>query len=188
MTSPTAGRSSMRSCAPPCAVPGTGDNRTVSKPEADLTLEDGILTFNGGAMPVCWRVEGPIINSATKHRDELRKWKVRLAREVKAKRGRDWDPDEHRYAVTLHFRFRHRTNQKLDVDNYVKPILDGLAAGLFLPEDKDPGDLPTFAAHHGVDDSTFRDLLIRRLDDISNDIEPEDVRLFVSRGGNAPPR
>jgi len=132
-------------------------------------------------------VNGPILNFATKDKKRLRDWKLRLASEVKAKRGRDWDPDEHgpgehRYAVTLRFRFRSRPT-KLDVDNYVKPVLDGLAAGLFLPENRDPSDLRTFAAHHGVDDSHFQTLLIRRLLDLpdSKEREDEEVHLFVSR-------
>ena len=172
--------------APPCAVPGTRDNRTMSNSESDFTMKDGVLRFRGKPEPVPWWVEGPVVNSVTERKEKLREWKERVALAVRDKRGGDpWCPD-HLYAVTVQFHFRPLRNQKLDVDNFVKPVLDGLAAGLFLPEDKDPRDLPTFAAHHGVDDSNFRILLIHRL----RDQEPPEeggVRLFVSTTGKAPP-
>ena len=155
--------------------------------ENDSTLKDRVLRFDGEAASFSETVNGPILNFASKDKEGLREWKVRLARAVQARRGRDWDPDEHppnehRYAVTLRFRFQSRPT-KLDVDNYVKPVLDGLAAGLFLPENEDPGDLSTFAAHNGVDDSHFRTLLIRRLPDLPDGKEREDeeVHLFISR-------
>ena len=148
--------------------------------ESDFTMKDGVLRFKGEAKSFCMRVKGPVINSvpSRKKRRALRCWKVRLAREVKAEREARWCPD-HLYAVTLQFRF-HRRPTKLDVDNYVKPVLDGLAAGLFL--DKDPGEIETFAAHHGVDDSNFRILLIHRLPDAETP-EEEGICLFVSSTG-----
>ena len=155
--------------------------------ESEVALKGGVLRFNDEAKRVATRVKGRIINSvpSPKRRQELRPWKDKVALAIRDVRGRaPWDAED-RYAVTLQFRFRHRPNQKLDVDNYVKPVLDGLAAGLFLREDINPSDrrdLPTYAAHHGVDDSNFRILLIRRLTDLHDGKESEDeeVHLFVS--------
>ena len=67
----------------------------------------------------------------------------------------------------------------LDVDNFVKPVLDGLAAGLFYPENTDSREIPRFDIHHGVDDSNFWILLIHRLPNPPSH-EEEGVRLFVS--------
>ena len=174
---------------PPCVVPETRDNRTMSNSESTFTMKDGVLRFRGQPEPVPWWVEGPVVNSVTEHKDKLREWKENVALAVRDKRGGDpWCPD-HLYAVTVQFHFRPLRNQKLDADNFVKPVLDGLAAGLFLPEEIDPRDrrdLPTFAAHHGVDDSNFRILLIHRLRDAKSPKE-EGVRLFVSTSGKAPP-
>lgn len=159
-------------------------------PESDFILQDGLLRFNDEARKLAATVTGRIINSvpSRKRRKELRPWKDTVALAIKDLRRRaPWDPEDC-YAVTLRFRFRQRPNQQLDVDNYVKPVLDGLAAGLFLKEDKDPSDrrdLPTYAAHHGVNDSNFRILLIRRLPDLPEGSEPEEeeVHLFVSSTG-----
>ena len=145
--------------APPCAVPGSRDNRIMSNSESEFTLKDGALRFNGEARSFRATVGGPIINPQTQPSLRVQDWKEKVTRAVKDERGgAQWSP-EHLYAVTLQFRICRHENQKLDVDNYVKPVLDGLAKGL------------------GVDDSRFRILLIRRLHD---DTEPEEVRLFVS--------
>ena len=168
--------------APPCVAPGPGDNGIMPNSESDFTMKDGVLRFKGEAKSLCIRVKGPVINSvpSPKRRQELRPWKEKVARAVKAKRGGARWVSEDRYAVTVRFRFCRHENQTLDVDNYVKPVLDGLAAGLFL--DKDPGEIETFAAHHGVDDSNFRILLIHRLPDAETP-EEEGICLFVSSTG-----
>ena len=152
---------------------------------SDFAVKDGVLKLKGEAKSVSTRVKGPVIHTTKGEPEERRKWMVKLARAIKAERdGARWVPED-RYAVTLQFRF-HPRPQELDVDNYVKPVLDGLAAGLFLPEDTDPDDVWPFDSHHGVDDSNFRILLIHRLRD-AKPPEEEGVRLFVSSSGNAPP-
>ena len=45
----------------------------------------------------------------------------------------------------------------MDVDNFVKPIIDALAAGLFCDPQIDPNNIP----HWNYDDSNFNTLLIR---------------------------
>lgn len=163
----------------------------MSNSESDFTLEDGVLKLKGKARFACWSVKGSPINSAKGRRKgpELKAWKERrkdwmshVACTVKAERGEaPWVPED-RYAVTLRFRFFRHPNQKLDVDNFVKPVLDALAAGLFLPEDTDPAAVWPFDKHHDVDDSNFRTLLIHRLPDAESRTE-EGVRLFVSSTG-----
>ena len=146
----------------------------MSNPEREFTLEDGVLTFDGEARPCPWTVKGPIIRFVRSQRQRQRDpqaladWKQTVASAVEDERGGAQWSREHLYAVTLQFRFCRHENQKLDVDNYVKPVLDGLAEGL------------------GVDDSNFRTLLIHRLPNAAT-LDKEEVRLFVSRGGNAPP-
>ena len=159
--------------------------------ETEFTLKDGVLKFIGAAEPIFWWVSGRPITSTTKHRRKLRRWKEDVACAVKANRGDQWcsKNSKHLYAVTLQFRFCQRSHpsHEGDLDNYVKPVLDGLAAGLFLEEKKDPRDrhhLPTFAVHHGVDDSNFRILLIRRLDVKAE--EEEGVCIFISSTGKVP--
>ena len=153
--------------------------------ESEFTLKDGVLRFNEEANSISKWVKGPIIKFTSPQSEKLRKWMVRLARAVKAKRGGDWCSDC-LHTVTLEFRFCPPPKEKRDVDNYVKPVLDGLAAGLFLPENTDPGEVERYDIDHGVDDSNFRILLIHRLPNAETP-EEEGVRLFVSTTGNAPP-
>jgi len=157
--------------APPCAVSESGENGTMTNSESDLTLKDGVLRFKHEATPCLpTTVRGKIIRFNRSHQQKqkepqaLNDWKQKVAGVVEDERGRAcWKP-AFRYAVTLQFRFCRHENQKLDVDNYVKPVLDGLAKGL------------------GVDDSRFRILLIQRLPDAETTAK-EEVRLFVSCAG-----
>ena len=163
-------RSSTR--PPPCAVSESGNNGTMPNSESDVTLTtDGVLRFKGEAKPDPWWVQGqPIPNSQRykkKKRMEYQKWMDCIQAEVEAKReevGAEWSSTD-RYAVTLQFRFCQRpyTPHEPDLDNCVKPVLDGLGNGL------------------GVDDRNFRTLLIRHL--YVNSKEKEGVCVFVSSTG-----
>ena len=156
----------------------------MSNSASAFSLTDGVLSLKGEAKSLSTWVPGPIINPFTRQTGEQRKWKLEVACVVKIKRierGEGaWCP-RLVYAVTLQFRFHRHPNQKLDVDNYVKPVLDGLAAGLFW-KGQDLRAIPSFAAHHGVDDSNFRILLIQRLGNAETP-EDEGVRVFVSTNG-----
>ena len=136
----------------------------MSLSESEFTLKDGVLRFNGEARSFRATVEGSIINPQTQPSLRVQDWKEKVARAVKAKRGGAQWCSKHRYAVTLQFRFCRHPNQKLDVDNFVKPVLDGLRDGLC------------------VDDSRFRILLIHRLPNAET-TEEEVVCLFVSSTG-----
>lgn len=156
----------------------------MTKSETDFTLKDEVLTFDTEASPFRVTVKGPIIKT---DKEQTHDWKVRVACAVRTKRRRIWCPD-HQYAVTLQFRFAPRADpsQEGDVDNYIKPVLDGLAAGLFLSDDQDPRDLPREKWNRNttkeLDDSNFRTLLICRLDDLPDGkgVDEEEVCLFVS--------
>ena len=117
---------------------------------------------NPARAPLRLPVTGIIINSITERKDSLQAWKVKIASEVKAARETPWDPGNE-YAITLSLSFypANHGNQRSDVENFIKPILDGLAAGLFCDPQTDPNNIP----HWNYDDSNFNTLLIHRLPD-----------------------
>lgn len=154
----------------------------MSKSTSSFSLTDGVLKFEEETKSLSTWVPGPVISTFTRQTRSLREWKERVACVVKKERKAKWN-SKILYAVTLEFRFDPESRPILpDVDNCIKPVLDGLAAGLFLPEEKAICELSTFATHHGVDDSKFRILLIHRLCDATPP-EKEGVRLFVSTNG-----
>lgn len=105
-------------------------------------------------------VTGTIINSITERKESLQNWKVKIASEVKAARATPWNP-RNDYAITLSLSFHpaNHGNRDLDVENFVKPIIDALAAGLFCDPQTDPNSISLW----NFDDSNFNTLLIHRL-------------------------
>ena len=128
----------------------------------DLVLRDGVVEFARPARPLLSvRVNGSVINSITEHTQALQAWKVRVASAINAVRGGEsWRPGD-AYAVTLAFTFYppNHGNQRLDLDNFVKPVIDALAAGLFCPTQINPRDILRW----DYDDSNFNTLLVHRL-------------------------
>lgn len=127
------------------------------------------------------RVSGEIVNSITnsqRAKDAQLEWKRRIASEVRdARGGGPWDAGQ-RYAISLAFRFcpaLHGNRSDFDVENFVKPVLDGLAAGLFSP----PGQDPRLIKRFDYDDSNFSTLFIHRLPDAARP-EDEGVAIGVS--------
>lgn len=150
-----------------------------------LTLER--RTVGGWSVPVVRfadearglerRLSGEIINSITEKKDAQLAWKRTIAAEVKGARdGGPWDARQ-RYAISLAMRFcpTLHGNQPLDVENFAKPVLDGLAAGLFCPPDQDPWAIERFR----YDDSGFSTLFIHRLPDAPHP-DDEGVAIRVS--------
>ena len=124
------------------------------------------------------RVSGEIVNSITERKDAQLAWKRRIASEVRDARGDGpWDAGQ-RYAISLAMCFCPAThgNQPLDVENFVKPVLDGLAAGLFSP----PGQDPQLIKRFDYDDSNFSTLFIHRLPDAARPADEEGVAISVS--------
>ncbi len=122
------------------------------------------------------RVSGEIVNSITERKDAQLDWKRRIASEVReARGGGPWDAGQ-RYAISLAMRFcpaLHGHRSDFDVENFVKPVLDGLAAGLFSPPGQDPRAIKRF----DYDDSNFSTLFIHRLPDAAR---PEDEGVAIS--------
>lgn len=109
----------------------------------------------------------------------LQAWKLKVASDVRAERGdTPWEPED-RSVVTLGFSFCPELHggpwQRLDVENYVKPTLDALAAGLFSEPGEDLASIPRW----DYDDSSFSTLLIHRLPDAASAAD-EGVAVFVS--------
>ena len=131
--------------------------------ECEFALNDGILEFKEPARTLLstW-VQGTIVNFIAE-RDKQQIWKTTVASAIKKVRGGPrWNP-RYPYAVTLEFRFHpgNHGNQQLDVENYVKPVVDAVAAGLFLEEEEEPSEIETW----DFPDSNFRTLLIHRAAD-----------------------
>ena len=126
---------------------------------------------------LCLTIPGTIVNSITERKESLQTWKVEIASKVKEARGASlWIPSSD-YAITLALSF-HPANhgyQPLDVENFIKPILDALAAGLFC----DPQTAPSNISHWNYDDSNFNTLLIHRLSDAASR-DAEGVAICVS--------
>ena len=124
------------------------------------------------------RLSGEIINSVTERKDAQLAWKRTIAADVKGARGGGpWDARQ-RYAISLAMRFcptLHGHRSDLDVENFAKPVLDGLAAGLFCPPDQDPRAIGRF----NYDDSGFSTLFIHRLPDAPRP-DDEGVAIRVS--------
>jgi hypothetical protein len=91
---------------------------------------------------------GTIINSIVdgqSGRERQQKWKVQVASEVKSQREEEpWNP-KYSFAITLALGFHsaNHGNRPLDVENFIKPILDALAGGLFC----DPQIAPANVQH-----------------------------------------
>ena len=131
---------------------------------------------------LCLQVNAEIINSVKDTetgKAKLLDWKRRLSHKVNSIRGDDPWRDSDEYAVSLAFRFHpgHHggTRHNLDVENYIKPIIDAVAAGLFCDNQTDPLTMNSW----NFDDSNFNTLLIQRLPDTSNP-EAEGIAVYIS--------
>ena len=100
-----------------------------------------------------------------------------MASEVKESRGFErWNP-EYSFAISLGLSFcpELHGNRRLDVENFIKPIMDALAAGLFCEPDTDWQGMKKW----NCDDSNFSTLLIHRLPDADRP-QNEGIALFVA--------
>ena len=120
------------------------------------------------------KADGTIINSIVdgeKGRAKQRNWKIQIASTVRQKRGSGaWNSDDE-FAVSIGLRF-HANNHggqtdangraRLDAENFIKPIVDAIAAGLFSDDSLDLNSIERW----DYDDSNFNTLLIHRFDDV----------------------
>ena len=139
-----------------------------------------VIELAGSTKDLHLPVSGVIINSITdgqRGRERQQGWKVAVASRVKAERGAEpWLPQDS-YAISLSFCFHsgNHGNRPLDVENFVKPVVDALAAGLFCPPEQNPQDIASWK----FDDSNFNTLLIHRLEDAPRR-EDEGIAIGVS--------
>ena len=131
--------------------------------------------------PLALLVLGEVVNQVTDKAKapKQRDWKVHVAASVKeARGGGPWDPRVN-YAISLAFRFHPGLhggpNQSLDVENFMKPVLDAVAAGLFCDDETEPRSIQRW----DYDDSNFSTLFVHRLGN-TPDLGEEGVAVFVS--------
>ena len=130
-------------------------------------------------LPVSGFIANSIYTSRT-GKARLDGWKIQVASEVKAARGgRAWNSSA-KFAVSIGFRFNavNHGSQPLDVENFLKPVVDALAAGLFCDNATDPRGISLW----NYDDSNFDTLLIHRLPDAPRR-DGEGVAICVSANG-----
>lgn len=97
----------------------------------------------------------------------LAEWKMAVASAAKTLRGTGpLDPSWH-YCISAVFSFHPGSHgyTALDVENFLKPSFDALAAGLFCANEQDPREIPRY----NYDDSNFRYLFVHRLDDADSE-------------------
>ncbi len=107
----------------------------------------------------------------------LIEWKRRVADTARQSRGdTPWD-SKLLYSVSVGFAFHPRAHgsQPLDIENFIKPSIDALAAGLFCRPDEDAAAIPRY----NYDDSNIRYLFVQRLPDVARESE-EGAAFFVS--------
>ena len=115
---------------------------------------------------------------------KLDSWKVLVASEIKVARGGNaWNP-QFQYAIAISFSFNAKSHGnrrradgqcRLDVENFIKPVIDALAAGLFCDQGTDVKNISRW----DYDDSNFNTLLIHRLEDAPKP-EGEGIAVYVS--------
>ena len=123
------------------------------------------LEFENDKSVIMAVVPGKLANSQTKGGKKKRLlWQQQIAKEIKTERGGIPRNKKGHYVVSLGMRFQTHPNQKqpLDIDNFIKPIFAGIAAGLFLDNEEIPTKLEEFKDY---DDSHFEYLFVEHLED-----------------------
>lgn len=142
--------------------------------------EISALAVEGATAIAAFPIMGTIVNSVPGPRtgnQRLAEWKIAIAVATKTARGPSrWDP-RWMYTITVGFAFHAPThgNKPSDVENFVKPCMDALAAGLFSLDEIDARTIKQF----NYDDSNFVRLFIQRLPDVPSK-EEEGIALYVS--------
>ena len=137
-----------------------------------------MVSFAGETRSLAVSVRGVVRNSIPNTavaRAALHEWKRRVTRGVGERRGdRPWSPhDEYAVSLALRFHLPNHHNREVDIDNYCKPVLDAVAAGLFDPE---PDEVTKW---RGYPEHRFHTLLVHRLRDGSDPMD-EGVVVMVS--------
>lgn len=120
---------------------------------------------------------GNSVATSVSGKERTASWKLLVGDAVRAARGPSpWSPSD-LYAITLGFSFHSAShgNQPLDIENFIKPTLDAIAAGLFCARDLDLSALPRWS----FDDSNFSRLFVTRLAD-ARSAASEGLGLWVT--------
>ena len=109
-------------------------------------------------------------------KDKKLEQQQQITKAIKSERGSEIRNQLGIYAISLGMKFSQHENQNqpLDIDNFIKPIFAGIAAGLFSPANEYPKDLIGFTEY---DDSCFEYLYVERLDDHA---DVEGVAIVIS--------
>lgn len=129
-------------------------------------------------------VVGNSVPTSESGKARLAEWKATVAAAAKAARGEKPLVPGWTYAVSAGFSFNPAAHgsQTLDVENFLKPKFDAVAAGLFCPEAQDPRTI----SRYNYDDSGFRYLFVHRLPDAAS-VRDEGVGIVLSiRRSGAP--
>lgn len=120
---------------------------------------------------------GNSVWSSKSGKARLTEWKRIVAAAAKDARGPAPLNPRWSYSVSagLSFNVEAHGNQPLDVENFLKPTFDALAAGLFCTTEQDPRAI----TRYNFDDSKFQYLFVHRLADALT-IEEEGAGLIVS--------
>jgi len=149
------------------------------KQEVIEGLVTNFLQFENGVIILKKVVFGRIVNSVPSPNDKENQlqWKRTIAKSVYLSKTSESHSSEDYYAISLNMRFNLKNNhaKKLDVENYVKPVLDAIAMGLFS-HDADLDKITKFDA----DDSNFNHLYIERSKDVASPSE-EGITIVVSK-------
>lgn len=145
--------------------------KTLRHENAVATLSISVVGIIGNSVPTSGRGKQALVD-----------WKRRVVADTKRARGHDPLNPLHHYAVSIGFSFYPPAHghQPLDIENFVKPTIDALAAGLFCPADQDPSCI----VRYNYDDSNFTIMLLQRLHDASQETD-EGAALFVSASAEA---
>lgn len=135
------------------------------------------LEFLNGKLIIQTSISGTIINSIvdSPSKDKLLTWKQKIADYIHSKRQFKQDSTK-RYAISIGMRFYPKAHGSglLDIENYIKPILDGVAKGLFCESEV------LGIGKFNYDDSNFDHLYIERLPD-SKTANDERIVLTISQ-------
>ena len=132
-----------------------------------LNLKTGELEYNkisylnfDGDEPIMTLIRGRIVNSVDENKERSKAWKEKITREIIKKRdGVQNNEKQHAISVSMKFHLKTHGGRKLDAENFLKPILDAVAAGLFASEDINPSEI----TRYDFDDSNFDNVYFEKL-------------------------
>lgn len=122
-----------------------------------------------------------IINSIVnrKYKKLLLDWKCKIADEVRKNIVNPFTPRQAAVSLSFFFSPSMRGKRKFDAENFIKPILDGVAKGLYSSDwDQERNNLKV---KFNEDDSVFRWVYIERHDIKKNDKESVYVTVWEEK-------